>query len=173
MWITKPMLRGKKMAVMALVPIVLMPTSAGAVSATPAIGRFLDLGLTRHATAARRMSLIANATLRVTKNQGSTINAQGFVSGTISGSLSLHTIVNSASRMTSSFVGSSRSGTLTGTSVSDYGVSGNTIYYTGTARITHGTGVYAHVHAAGIHVEGTMNRRQKIVRMRINGNMSV
>jgi hypothetical protein len=146
------------------------PSVGSAISAShPLPGR----GFTDNAVAARTVSLVANASLKVTKNQGSIINAQGLVAGTISGSLTLHTTVNSASRMTSSFVGSSRAGTLEGTSVSDYGVSGNTIYYTGIASITHGTGVYAHVHATGIHVEGTMDRRQKIVKMKISGSMSL
>jgi hypothetical protein len=127
----------------------------------------------RYANAARVISFIANAKLRVTKSQGSTVEAEGPVSGTIDGYLRLQVTVASASRMTSSFVGTSRVGTVEGTSVSDYGVSGNTLYYTGSANITHGTGSYAHVHAVGVRDEGTVNRSGKVGEMHINGRASL
>jgi hypothetical protein len=130
-------------------------------------------GARRDATVARAISFIANAKLRVTKSQGTTVEAEGPVSGTIDGYLRLHVNVASASRMTSSFVGSSRAGTVQGTSVSDYGVSGNTLYYTGSANITHGSGAYAHVHAVGVHDEGTVNRSGKVGEMHINGRASL
>jgi hypothetical protein len=128
---------------------------------------------TETAVSARIISLTESGTLRVTKSQGSIIEAHGPVSGTLSGLLSLHTVVNSASHMTTSFVGSSRTGTLNGTTGLDYGVSGNRLYYTGTASITRGTGVYTHAHATGIHVEGTMDRKLRIVTIHISGKLSL
>lgn len=143
------------------------------VNNSPAVGAVQRADRMRIATSTRVISLIENASLRVTKTSGSILEAQGPVSGTLSGSLSLHTVVNSASRMTTSFVGAAHSGTLSGTTGLDYGVSGNTLYYTGTASITHGTGVYAHAHATGIHVEGTMDRKRRIVTIHISGRLSV
>ena len=126
-----------------------------------------------NATLAKAITFIANANLRVTKNQGSELDAQGPVTGTVDGYLKLEVNISSASRMTSRFVGSSSKGSIEGTAVSEYGVSGNTVYYTGVANITHGTGAYVHVNARGVHEEGSMDRKRKIGQMHISGHGSL
>jgi hypothetical protein len=126
-----------------------------------------------NATLAKAIIFIANANLRVTKNHGSELDAQGPVTGTVDGYLKLKVNISSASRMTSRFVGSSSKGSIEGTAVSEYGVSGNTVYYTGVANITHGTGAYAHVNARGVHEEGSMDRKRKVGQMHISGHGSI
>lgn len=125
------------------------------------------------AVAARTISLTASASLRITRNHGSNIDASGAVSGTLRGSIAAHIVISSASRMTSTFVGRGNTGSLTGKGVANYGVSGNTIYYTGTATVTGGTGAYAHAHASSVRFEGTMNRTRKSITMHINGTMNL
>jgi hypothetical protein len=125
------------------------------------------------AVAARTISLTASAGLRITRSHGSNIEASGTVSGTLRGSMAAHIVISSASRMTSSFEGTGGSGSLTGKGVANYGVSGNTIYYTGTATVTGGTGTYAHAHATSVRFEGTMNRTQKKITMHINGALQL
>jgi hypothetical protein len=125
------------------------------------------------ATVAKVITFIANANLRVTKNQGSELDAQGPVTGTVDGYLKLKVNISSASRMTSRFVASSSKGSIEGTAVSEYGVSGNTVYYTGVANITHGTGAYVHVNARGVHEEGSMDRKRKLGQMHISGHGSI
>lgn len=138
------------------------------VVASPASSRPLD-----EATAARVLSLHEHATLGITRSSGSNLDAQGQASGTLSGLLSLHSVVISAERMSASFVGRSRSGTLSGQGVSNYRVSGSNLYYTGTVRITHGTGAYAHASGSGIRIEGVMNRQHRTITMTISGGMRV
>lgn len=126
-----------------------------------------------HATIARTISLIANAHLHISQVNENKVVAQGAVSGTLSGTLSTHITINSGGRMTSWFTGTSRAGTLSGWGVSNYGVSGSTLYYSGTGDITHGTGYYAHAHATGVRIEGTLNRRQRRLTAVINGRLHI
>lgn len=125
------------------------------------------------ARAARVISLVASAHLRITQVNENQVHAKGAVSGTISGTLTTHITINSGGRMTSYFTGTSHAGSLTGWGVSNYGVSGSTLYYSGTANITRGTGIYAHAHATGIKIEGTLNRRAKRLTAVINGPLHV
>jgi hypothetical protein len=126
-----------------------------------------------NASVARVISLHEYATLRVTKNSGSNLDGEGTASGTLRGSLSLRIVVDSAERMSASFFGRGRPGTLSGQGVSRYQVSGNNLRYTGTVRISRGTGTYAHASGSGIHIEGTMNRQRKTITMTISGQMHV
>ncbi len=163
-------LRNARLAshVTAMVTLLTALLAASAVVASPANSRPLD-----EATAARALSLHERATLGITRNSGSNLDAQGQASGTLNGLLSLHSVVTSAERMSASFVGRSRSGTLSGKGVSNYRVSGSNLYYTGTVSITHGTGAYAHASGHGIRIEGVMNRQRRTITMTIAGGMHV
>jgi hypothetical protein len=161
--ITRPTSRA-----IAAVTICTALLTAIAVAASPASSRPLA-----EATAARALSFHERATLGITRSSGSNLEAQGQSSGTLSGLLSLHSVVTSAEQMSASFVGRSRSGTLSGKGVSKYRVSGSNLYYTGTVSITHGTGAYAHASGSGIRIEGVMNRQRRTITMTISGGMHV
>lgn len=93
------------------------------------------------------------------------------MSGTLSGSLSVHISLNSNSRMTATFSGSFHGGKLSGRVSGEYYPSGSTTIYMGSASVSSGTGAYSHARAIGVHVNGTVNRRQRIVTIRLSGHL--
>ncbi len=123
------------------------------------------------AGAAREISLREHVRLHITKRQGADLEARGTANGTLTGALALHIVVGSAERMSASFTGSSRAGTLRGNGQSNYVVSGNVLSYTGTVRIFGGTGAFGHASGVGVHIEGKMNRQQGTISMTIEGKM--
>jgi len=137
------------------------------------LGAGVFLPSTTNAGAARTVSLHEHASLHITKREGSDLEARGAATGTLAGSLDLHIVVDSADRMSASFVGSSHAGTLSGRGQSSYVVSGNVLSYTGTVSISRGTGSYAHASGVGIHIEGAMNRERGTISMTISGEMKV
>jgi hypothetical protein len=147
--------------------------SLGAILASIMVGPIDSGRAVPVARVAKVIALTERATMRITTSKGSNLVAQGQATGTLTGSASVHLVILSASRMTASFAGSSRSGTLEGRGTYNYGTSGSIVHYSGTVNITRGTGSYEHASSRGIHVEGTMNRQRRIVAMNINGNMRV
>jgi hypothetical protein len=125
------------------------------------------------AAGAKTIALNASANLRITTSHGNNIQAQGPISGTFAGTLRVHVSLNSGSRMTATFTGSSRSGSLAGSVSAEYYPSGRVTIYSGSARIASGTGIYAHARGVGIKVEGTLNRSRHLITMRISGHLSV
>jgi len=123
------------------------------------------------AIGASTISLQEHASLRITVNRGSSIEATGQASGTLNGVLSLRAVVSSAERLTAYVVGRSRSGTLSSSGKASFGVSGNRLVYSGTMAITHGTGVYSRASGGGIHIEGVMNRQKQTMTVVISGRI--
>jgi hypothetical protein len=116
-------------------------------------------------------SLREHATLKITVNRGSSIEATGQATGTLNGVLSLRAVVSSAERLTAYVVGRSRAGTLSSVGKAKFGVSGNSLVYKGTMAITHGTGVYSRASGSGIHIEGVMNRQKQTMTVVISGQI--
>lgn len=117
-------------------------------------------------------SLREHGSLRITKNNGSSIEARGRVSGTLSGALSLRVIVKSAEKLGASLIGTSSAGALSGSGSATYGVAGSGLSYRGTVSITHGTGKYSHASGGGIRIEGVMNRQQETITLNIDGQFN-
>lgn len=113
----------------------------------------------------------SSGTLKFTKTHGSLIEADGSISGTLAGSLSVHISFNSNSRMTATFSGSLHGGKLSGRAGGEYYPSGSTTIYEGSATVSSGSGSYAHARAVGVHVSGTVNRSRRIVTIRLSGHL--
>lgn len=120
---------------------------------------------------ARTVTLSSSATLRFTKTHGSVIEADGRMSGTLAGSVSVYISFNSNSRMTGTFNGSFGGGKLTGRVGGEYYPSGSTTIYDGSATVSSGSGSYAHARAVGVHVSGTVNRSRRIVTITLTGHL--
>lgn len=121
---------------------------------------------------AKLVTLSASANLRITTSHGNRLEAQGPISGTFAGSLSIRVSLNSGSRMTATFVGYSHAGNLTGSVSAEYYPSGRVTIYSGSVGIAGGTKTYAHARAGGIHVEGELNRSRHLITLRITGRLS-
>lgn len=123
------------------------------------------------AAQARTVTVSSSGILKFTQTHGSLIEADGSISGTLAGSLSVHISFNSNSRMTATFSGSLHGGELSGRASGEYYPSGSTTIYNGSATVSNGNGSYAHARAVGIYVSGTVNRSRRIVTIRLSGHL--
>ena len=107
--------------------------------------------------------------MEIKKKDGSNLSAKGSASGSVDGKVSfkIHTV--SGSKATASFYGHNFHGTISGTGVAKYNVSGAVTYYTGKIKTLTGTGKYAHASSDGISLSGTVNRRTYDVKMTLTG----
>ena len=125
------------------------------------------------ASSTKVKSITEHANLRLTKNSTNVHEGQGAVTGTLRGSLAFRITATSAERATVSFQGYLHGGTLSGGGYATYRVSGSLLYFKGTTSILHGSGSYRHASGNGIHIEGTLNRRQNTVTLTISGRIRV
>jgi polyisoprenoid-binding protein YceI len=107
--------------------------------------------------------------MRITKKDGSHVSAKGSASGSVDGKVSfkIHTV--NGSKATATFYGHNAHGTISGTGVAKYHVSGAVSYYTGKIKTLTGTGKYAQASSQGISLSGTVNRRTYDVKMTLTG----
>lgn len=107
--------------------------------------------------------------MRITLAEGKRITAKGSATGTLDGKVSfkLRTIDGSKARAT--FFGRNANGTMRGTGVAKYSVSGAVTSYTGQIKTLEGTGKYANARSLGISLKGTANRRTFKVEMTLSG----
>lgn len=107
--------------------------------------------------------------MRITKKSGQRVAAKGNASGTIDGKVSLKLHMVTGSKATATFYGQSSRGSISGSGVAKYHVSGAVSYYTGKITNLDGTGKYAHASSRGISLSGTVNRRTYDVKMSLSG----
>lgn len=107
--------------------------------------------------------------MRITKKDGSHVAAKGSASGSVDGKVSfkIHTV--NGSKATATFYGHNSHGTISGSGVAKYHVSGAVSYYTGKVKTLTGTGRYSHASSHGISLSGTVNRRTYSVKMTLSG----
>jgi hypothetical protein len=107
--------------------------------------------------------------MRITKKDGSHVAAKGSASGSVDGKVSfkIHTV--NGSKATATFYGHNSHGTISGTGVATYQVSGAVSRYTGKIKTLTGTGKYSHASSHGISLSGTVNRRTYSVKMALSG----
>lgn len=107
--------------------------------------------------------------MRITKKDGSHISAKGTAGGSVDGKVSfkIHTV--NGSKATATFYGHNSQGTISGTGVATYHVSGAVSHYAGKINTLTGTGKYSHASSRGISLSGTVNRRSYSVEMSLAG----
>jgi putative drug exporter of the RND superfamily len=127
-------------------------------------------GATRPATAGAAVrSLDETMHLRIEKASGKRLSAAGTASGTVAGRGSFDLILSNGSRAAVTFSGHNRHGTISGTGVATYRVSGAISSFSGRVTSLDGSGRYAHAESLGIGFSGTVNRRTHVVKMRLRG----
>jgi hypothetical protein len=119
----------------------------------------------------RSVALQESAAMKVTVNDGKVHEAEGSVTGTVSGRVHLRMTVEDASRITAEFSTKGSGGGLTGTVAASYTVSGSILRFTGTSTITGGTGPYASAHGRGVQIEGVMNRLKATMSVKLAGTI--
>gem|GEM_PF-3880254 len=109
----------------------------------------------------------------ITEAEGKRLAAKGTTTGTVDGKVSfkLRTIDGSKARAT--FFGHNSYGTVRGTGVAKYSVSGAVSSYTGKIKTLEGTGRYSDARSLGITLSGTANRRSYKVKMTLSGKWDV
>lgn len=93
---------------------------------------------------------------------GRVLNEQGTFKGSISGSITLRfvSVISSTSTGgTGTFTAYPKGGSFSGRTSTKGHVVGATIYFTGSASITRGTGRWAHASGSNLQFSGSINRQ--------------
>jgi hypothetical protein len=111
--------------------------------------------------------------MRIKKVKGKRVSAKGVAVGTVVGKGSFKLVLSNGSRASATFYGRNAHGTISGTGLAGYRVSGAISYYSGKITSLRGTGRYAHASPRGITFSGTVNRRSYKVKMHLRGRWNV
>jgi hypothetical protein len=129
-------------------------------------------GALASAAAARTVSLADSAHLHLTSKQGFTLNEQGYVSGTISGTIYIHLHIVSVNHVTAEVNIYPSGGSVTGHASASYHPSGEYATFSGSMSIARGTGRYGHASGSGLSFGGSVRRSSDAVSVRVSGRMS-
>jgi hypothetical protein len=125
------------------------------------------------ARAARTIVLNETGRLHLTSKHGFALNEEGSAAGAIKGKIYLHLKIVSTNRVTAEVSIYPSGGSLTGNAAASYRVAGATASFSGTMSIARGTGRYRTAHGSGLGFNGTINRTNDAVAVRLTGKLSV
>jgi hypothetical protein len=154
---------------------------AAALSSAAVAGVVVLLATVFSSTAAARVvaaheastiTLNETAHLHLTSHHGFTLNEEGSVSGTITGTIYIHLNVVSTNRVTAEVNIYPRGSSITGSASAAYHPSGGVASFDGTMSVKRGTGRYAHAYASGLTFTGTVQRSNDAVTVHVGGRMS-
>lgn len=124
------------------------------------------------AKAARTVSLVETANLKLRSEGESTLNERGYAHGTFNATL-VAKMNLSANHVTATFTIYPKGGSITGKASAVFKVQNSTCYYGGTLNIVHGTGAFRHAAGSGIGISGTINRLTFALTVKAHGRMSL
>ena len=127
-------------------------------------------GATAHA--ARTITLNDSGKLHLTSHHTTHLNLQGTASGTIRGTIYIHLDVTSPSQVSAEVSIYPSNGSLTGVSTASYRANGGQAAFSGTLRISRGTGAYARAHASALSFSGTIQRSNDATAVHVSGPLS-
>ena len=114
--------------------------------------------------------------LHKTSGRGITINQvlneAGSASGSIPGSIYIHLRVVSVNRVTAEVNIYPHGGFLSGQATASFRSSGATASFSGTLKVTRGSGRYNHAYASSLSFTGTIERVNDAITVHVNGSMS-
>jgi hypothetical protein len=99
------------------------------------------------------------------------LNEQGTISGTLSGTAYSRSTAISTTQGTATFTFNTKGGSLIGEAATHGRIVGAMVYFTGTAKITKGTGTWARARGSSLQYTGTMNRQNFRVTQHISGSI--
>jgi hypothetical protein len=123
------------------------------------------------AVAARTLSLNLTASMHLVGRPGHVLTHQGALSGTLSGQMYARSVSLSSNRGTATFTFYLKGGTLSGQATISGHVVGAAVPFTGTAKITGGTGSWAHTSGGNLRYSGVMNRQNFHIAEHISGTV--
>jgi hypothetical protein len=99
---------------------------------------------------------------------------RGTVSGTVSGTTVVHFVtIGSSSGHATFTINVKGGGTIVGHAVTHGYIAGPTVYFSGTATITGGSGRWAHVSGSSLHYSGIINRQDYHASSTLHGFVTV
>jgi hypothetical protein len=147
----------------------------GSVVATTAAAAALGGGKghdTAVGVAARTINMSEKGSLHLASAPGTTLKEKGSTTGTFNGSVfatfTTYSVSKGAFKLTAYFPG----GTLSFSGASRDHVAGATGYAEGTARVTGGTGRFAHASGSGLRYRAIVNRRNYYATTELSGRLS-
>lgn len=123
------------------------------------------------AVAAKTLSLNVTVNLRLVGRVGHVLNHRGTVTGTLPGTASSRSTALSSTQGSGTFTFYPKGGSISGRASTRGHVVGASVYFTGTATITGGTGKWAHAAGSNLQFSGVMNRQNLHVTERFSGNI--
>jgi len=140
-----------------------------------ALGPGSARGSSAAATSARTESIAESAHLHLTSKQGFTLNEQGTAAGTIAGTIYIHLhIANNHGEVNAEVnIAPKGGGSLSGQGSASYSVDGPVASFSGKLSVTRGSGRYTGAHASGLRFDGSIERRNDAVAVRLSGSLSL
>jgi hypothetical protein len=127
----------------------------------------------RRARAARVVALNESAHLRLTSRKGFTLNEQGSVRGTVSGTIYVHLKIVSSSRVSAEVSIYRPGGSITGYASASYRRGAQKGTFKGTLSLARGTGVYRFAKGVGLSFSGTIQRSDYAIAVHVGGRASL
>jgi hypothetical protein len=122
---------------------------------------------------ARAISLNVIGRLHLKSKHGFTLNEQGSVSGTITGTIYVHLTAVSTSRVTAEVNIYPSGGSLSATGSANYHRGATTATFSGSMSISRGTGRYSHVRSSNLSFSGTIYESMNdAITVRVTGTVS-
>jgi hypothetical protein len=122
---------------------------------------------------ARTISLDLIGRLHLKSKHGFTLNEQGSVSGTITGTIYVHLKAVSTSRVTAEVNIYPSGGSLSATGSARYRRGSTTATFSGSMSINRGTGRYSHVRSSDLSFSGTIyESRNDAITVHVTGTVS-
>ncbi len=134
------------------------------------------------AHAAEPATAVAAGTVSVNQTIGATLVShrgttalyeRGRGSGTPSCPITVQISIAGDTEATISFTCSASGGTISGRGITSYASAGPVARFSGTLRITHGSGRYAYASTTGLYITGTIKRHTYALSARVTGDMHV
>jgi len=119
------------------------------------------------------LPITESAELHLTSKHGFTLNEEGEAHGTIRGAIYIHLHLVSNNDVTSEVEIYPSSGSLSGQGSAGYRVLGAYASFSGHLTLTRGSGSYAGAHASSLSFQGTIERRNDAVSVRLTGTLSL
>lgn len=120
------------------------------------------------AHAARTVFLKEDASLRLTKEGGTSIGERGEGWGTFRGPVTAVLTIH-PERVNATFTIYPKGGSVTGRASARYVVRGSTGYYGGTLTIIKGTGIYRHATGTNLGISGAISRQTFALSVKAHG----
>jgi hypothetical protein len=144
--------------------------AVGAADPGAATSRTVNTRNVPTAVAARALSVNETAQLHLVSHHRGILNEEGKSAGTPGGLLRVSLKI-SYTEATITFTQSPSGGTLSGEGKASFYARGSIAHFTGSVSITRGTGRYAHASAKSLHIQGTFQRSNYALSLKVNGKM--